>query len=242
MKKILLPMLRQGIPFYFLTFFFIFGFGLFGTILFEVTMRLSEVRAENPQTFEMAFLMSVIAFMGVLFLFAMQIVQRNFQTAVGMSCTRKSFFVGSMLCALVSAVFGIASLFIVSLTEQLRLRYWWNEYPCESKYLESITPAMLLFFMFAFVVLSELMGVLFLRFGKLAFWVLWLLWMIGCFSIPRILDDMDEKRDTVFSGIGHMVRQIVFGLPPFAWLLIGTALLVLLLFISYRILMRQQVA
>lgn len=241
MKKTLLPMLRQGIPFYFLTFFFVFGFGLFGTILFEVTMRLPEGRGENPQTFEMAFLMSVIAFMGVLFLFAMLIVQRNFQTAVGMSRTRKSFFAGSVLCALVSAVFGIASLFIVSLTEQLRLRYWWSEYPCESKYLESITPAVLFFFMIAFVVLSQLMGVLFLRFGKLAFWVMWLAWMIGCFTIPRIVDDMKEERDTVFSGIGHMVRQIVFGLPLFAWLLIGTALLVLLLFLSYRILMRQQV-
>ena len=242
MKRTLLPMLRQGIPFYITTFFFVFGFGLFGTILFEVTMRLSEVKAENPQTFEMAFLMSVIAFMGVIFLFAMQIVQRSFQTAVGMSCTRKSFFAGSVLCALVSSIFGVAALFIVSLTEQLRLRYWWSEYPCESRDLESLTPAVLFFFMIAFVVLSQLIGVLFLRFGKLAFWVLWLTWMIGCFIIPRVKDDMDEKRDTVFSGIGHIIGQIVTGLPLFAWLLIGTAFLAVLLLISYRILMRQQVA
>lgn len=241
MKKTLLPMLRQGIPFYFLTFFFVFGFGLFGTIFFEVLMRVSEVKSENPQTFEMAFLMSIIAFMGVIFLFAMLIVQRNFQTAVGMSRTRKSFFAGSVLCALIAVVPGVAALFIVSLTEQLRLRYWWSEYPCESKYLESITPAVLLFLIFAFIVLSQLMGVLFLRFGKLAFWVLWFAWMFSCFIIPRIKDDLDEERDTVFSGIGRVVRQIVFGLPLFAWLLIGTALLVLLLFISYRILMRQQV-
>lgn len=241
MKKTLLPMLRQGIPFYILTFFFVFGFGLFGTIFFEVLMRVSEVKSENPQTFEMAFLMSLIAFMGVIFLFAMLIVQRNFQIAVGMSRTRKSFFAGSVLCALTAAVPGVAALFIVSLTERLRLRYWWSEYPCESKYLESITPAMLFFFIFAFVVLSQLIGVFFLRFGKLAFWVLWFAWMFGCFIIPRIKDDMDEERNTVFSGMGHMIRRIVFALPFFAWLLIGTALLVLLLFISYRILIRQQV-
>ena len=66
--------------------------------------------------------------------------------------------------------------------------------------------------------------------------------MIGCFIIPRVKDDMDEKRDTVFSGIGHIIGQIVTGLPLFAWLLIGTAFLAVLLLISYRILMRQQVA
>lgn len=242
MKKTVFPMLRQGVPFYIISFFFVFGFGLLGTAVYEVAMRVSLVNAEDPQTFEMAFLMSLIAFMGVIFLFAMLVVQRNFQTAVGMSRTRKSFFAGSVLCALTSALFGAAALFIVSLTERIRLRYWWSGYSCETNFRKYITPAVFLFFVFAFVTLSQLLGVLFLRFGKLAFWVLWFVWMIGCFTIPRVLDDLDKERDTVFSGIGHMIRRIASGLPLFAWLLIGTVLLALLLLVSYRILMRQQTA
>ena len=242
MKKTLLPMLRQGIPFYFQCFFFVLGFGLFGTVLFEVIMRVSEVKSEDPKTFEMAFLMSLVAFMAIIFLFAMQVVQRNFQTVVGMSRTRKSFFAGSILCALVSAVFGIAALFIVIMTEQLRLQYWWGGYPCESRFILSFTPAVIVFFVLAFLALSQLIGVLFLRFGKFAFWVLWLVWMVSAFIVPRIIDDVDEERHTVFSGIGHIVIHVISLLPFFAWLLIGSGFLLVLLFISYLLLMRQQVA
>lgn len=242
MKKTVLPMLRQGFPFYLLSFFFVLGFGLFGTVFFEVIMRVSESHAEEPKTFEMAFLMSLIAFLGLIFLFSMLVVQRHFQNAVGMSRTRKSFFAGSLLCSAVAALFGMAALFISALTEQLRLRYWWSGYPCESSYLAAFTPAVLLFFVFAFVVLSQLMGALLLRFGKLAFWVLWVLWMVCAFLIPLISDDLEEKRHTLFAAVGHAFIQVIASLPIFAWLLIGTGILCILLFLSYRMILRQQVA
>ena len=241
MKKTIIPMLRQGFPFYLLSFCFVLGFGLFGTVFFEIVMRVSESHTEEPKTFEMAFLMSLIAFMGLIFLFSMLMVQRHFQSTVGMSRTRKSFFAGSLLCSAVAALFGIAALFISALTEQLRLRYWWSGYACESRYLASFTPAVLLFFLFAFVVLSQLMGALFLRFGKLAFWVLWVMWMVGALFFPIIKDDLEEKRHTVFATVGHIFTQVITSLPLFAWLLIGTGVLCILLFLSYRMILRQQV-
>lgn len=240
MKKTVLSMLKTGIPFFGLSFCFVLGFGLFGTVFFEVVMRVSESHSENPQTFEMAFLMALIAFMGVVLLFGMLYLQRHFETAVGMSRTRKSFFIGSLACAFVTAVCGVIALYISALTEQLRLRHWWSGYPCESHYFASFTPMVLVFFLFAFTVLAQFIGVLFLRFGKAAFYVIWILWMVGCFTIPRAMDDLKEERDTLFSNIGLTFKQIITGLPLFAWLLIGAGVLCVFLLISYRMLLRQQ--
>ncbi len=235
-------MLKTGIPFFSLSFCFVLGFGLFGTVFFEVIMRVSESHAENPETFEMAFLMSLIAFMGVAFLFAMLYVQRNFETAVGMSRTRRSFFAGSLLCAFTAAVCGCAALYLSALTEQLRLKHWWNAYPCESNYFASLTPTLLALFLFAFTILAQFIGVLFLRFGKAAFWVIWVLWMVGAFTIPRAISDLENERHTVMSHIVLTLREIISWLPAFAWLLISTGFLCVIALISYRMLLRQRVS
>lgn len=242
MKKTVRFMLKQSVPFYLLSFFVVLGFGLFGTILFELIMRLSIVTtSEEPQTFELAFLLSLIAFGAVTYLFSMLVVPRQFQSVVGMSRTRESFLAGSLLCSFVSALSGIAALGISAATEQLRLRHWWNDYPCESHLLASFTPALLLFSVFAFVVFSQFMGVLFLRFGKLAFWAIWLVWMIGAFFIPLVMDDLEEERRTVFFYIGRAVLQVFSALPLFVWLLLGAGCLCGLLFFSRRMLLRQQI-
>lgn len=242
MKKTVLFMLKQNVPFYILCFFFVLGFGLFGTILFELIMRRSVVTAsENPQTFEMAFLLSLVAFMAGTFLFSLLAAPRNFQAIVSMSRTRKSFFAGSLLCSFASALSCIAALSISAATEQLRLRHWWRGYSCESHLLASFTPAVLLFSIFAFIVFSQFTGALFLRFGKLAFWTIWTAWMIGSFFIPRVMDDLEEERQTVFSLIGRAVLQVFSALPFFVWLLLGTGILCGLLFLSYRMFLRQQI-
>lgn len=240
MKKTVLSMLKTGIPFFCLSFCFVLGFGLFGTVFFEVMMRVSESHAENPKTFEMAFLMALIAFMAVSMLFGMLFLQRHFETAVGMSRTRKSFFTGSLVCSFVTAVCGAIALYLSALTEQLRLRYWWSEYPCESGYFAAFTPMVLVFSLFAFTVLAQFIGTLFLRFGKTAFYIIWVVWMIGSFTIPRAMDDLEKGQDTVFSNIGLTLRQILSGLPLFAWLLIGAGVLCGFLFLSYRIMLHQQ--
>lgn len=233
-------MLKTGIPFFSMSFCFVLGFGLFGTVFFEVVMRVSESHSENPETFEMAFLMALIAFMGIALLFGMLLLQRQFETAVGMSRTRKSVFIGSLACAFTTSLCGTAALYFSALTEQLRLRYWWSGYPCESHYFAAFTPMVLIFFLLAFTVLAQFIGVLFLRFGKAAFYVIWLLWMIGCFIIPRALDDLEKERDTLLSNIGLTLKQFISGLPLFVWLLTGAGVLCVFLFISYRILLRRQ--
>lgn len=242
MKKTVLSLLKMGIPFFTLSFCFVLGFGLFGTVFFEVVMRVSESHAENPKTFEMAFLMSLIAFMGVALLFGMLFLQRHFETAIGMSRTRKSFFAGSLACAFATSLCGTAALYLSALTEQLRLTYWWNGFVCESRYFAAFTPMTLVFFLLAFTVLAQFIGVLFLRFGKAAFYVIWLFWMAGCFIIPRALDDLEKEQDTLFSNIGLVLKQIISGLPLFAWALIGTGVLCGFLFISYRMLLHQRTA
>lgn len=242
MKKTMLTMLKSGIPFFILSFCFVLGFGLFGTVFFEIVMRVSESHAASPETFEMAFLMSLIAFMGVAFLFAMLHVQRNFETAVGMSRTRRSFFAGSLLCAFTTAVCGCAALYLTALTEQLRLKHWWSAYPCESGYFAAFTPTILAFFLFAFTVLAQFIGVLFLRFGKAAFWVIWFLWMVGAFTIPRAISDWESEQNTVLSHIVLTLKQIISSLPAFTWSLIGTGVLCLMILISYRMILHQRVS
>lgn len=241
MKRTIFSMLWQNALSYLFTVCFTLGAGLFGTVLFEVPMRLSGVYEEAPTTFEMAYLMALTGFFACILFFAMQRVQRAFNDTVGMSRTRKDFFIGSTLSAGIAAFLGIMSVLLVGVTEQLRLTRWWSDYPCETSFLQSFDLPYLLLFWLVFVVLSQFIGALFMRWGKRVFFVFWGLWMFSSIIIPRVKDDMQEERRTIFSQLGCWCREIASLFPPEAWLLIAVLLLLALLTLTWRLFRRQQV-
>ena len=88
-------------------------------------------------------------------------------------------------------------------------------------------------------ILSILFGMLILRFGTKAFWVLWALWMFGCIGIPRIIDAVEAAPQSLFGKIGTWVRNIMLQIPSGVW--IGLALVgYITCMISSWILMKKQ--
>lgn len=222
---------------------FTLGAGALGTLIFELIMRLEAVYEEAPTTIEMSTLCAAVAFVGDLFFFSMlgKGGHHSFNIAVSMSRTRKSFFISNIVCASVTAAVGIACILFVSFTERLRLTYWWGEYPCETNYRSPSMLFCLLFMGFAFICLSQFMSVLFLRYGKRGYFALWILWMLGAMIIPRIISDTKHQKQTPFAAAGRLISALISSLPAAVWMIIAALFLLLLLAVSYRMFLRQQV-
>lgn len=222
---------------------FTLGASAIGTLIFELIMRLEAVYEEAPTTTEMGTLCAVVAFVADLFLFAMlgKGGHQSFNMAVSMSRTRKNFFISNIVCSAVTAAVGIACILFVSFTEHLRLTYWWGEYPCETNYRSLPMLFYLLFMGFAFICLSQFMIVLFLRYGKHGYFVLWILWMVCAMIVPRIISDTKNQRQTPFAAAGRFIAALISSLPAAVWMFIAFLFLLLLLAVSYRMFLRQQV-
>lgn len=243
MKKNIAGTLRLRASNFWIMACFTLGASAIGTLIFELIMRLQAVYEEAPTTTEMGTLCAVVAFVADLFLFAMlgKGGHQSFNMAVSMSRTRKNFFISNIVCSAVTAAVGIACILFVSFTEHLRLTYWWGEYPCETNYRSLSMLFYLLFMGFAFICLSQFMIVLFLRYGKRGYFVLWILWMVCAMIVPRIISDTTQQRQTPFAAVGRFLIALISSLPAAVWMIIAFLFLLLLLAVSYRMFLRQQV-
>lgn len=233
MKHTILGQLRLSRMHYILSASLIIGGGILGTIVFELMMRLKEVHSEEPTTFEMAFLFACL--LGIILLFSRSIsgIGTNFNQTVGMSRTRKSFFIGyTISCFLNSCICGIC-LLIVSITEQWRLKTWWGAYPCETNFHVLLTSSHFFLGILLFTAFQELIGYLILRFERKAFWVLWVFWMIGAIGIPRMMSDMENHIDSPLAAFGFSVSKAFSHIPGPIWYLAGIAVVFIFIMISY---------
>lgn len=222
-------------------FILVLGGGLFGTMLFEIIMRLTVASEENPTTFEMAFLMGLVVYVIVSFIWGIAYTEQYFNNIVGMGRTRKSFFIGYTLTTLLTAFSGIIALYLIYITEHLRLRLWWSEYPCETNFAVFFTPAIFCWIAVMLCILQEFWGFLILRFGKKAFWALWAICMILSLGIPRIRDDITDGRNSVLANFGYQCLNLYQCLPLTVWLLILSGIGLILFAVTYYLFQRQKV-
>lgn len=241
MKHTILGQLQLSRLYYLLSASLIIGGGILGTLLFEIIMRVENAHSEEPTTFEMAFLIAAICGLIVLFSSSMSGIGMSFNRTVGMSRTRKGFFIGyTISCFLNSCICGI-SLLIVFLTEQWRLKTWWSAYPCETNFGVIFKPANFILMILLFTAAQELIGYLILRFEKKAFWVLWALWMLGAIGIPRVMGDIEEQVDSPLAAFGLSFSRAISGIPGIVWYIAGLAATFLCIGISYLGFRRQKV-
>ena len=233
--------LQISIPSIFGSFILVLGGGIFGTVLFELIMRLDEVNDEAPTTFEMSFLMGLLTIAIIIFVYAMKGAEREFNNTIGMGRTRKGFIIGHFIVSLLTNLLCILALEIIYVCEQLRLDAWWSQYPCETHFSTTFSLPLLFFLAVVLSMVQEYMGFLIIRFGKKAFWGIWALWMFCCTGIPRIVEDMDQGKNSIFASMGHGFLNIIHSVPLTIWYLIVFAVSVLLLFITYLGYSRQHV-
>lgn len=233
MKRTILGQLRLSRMYYILSASLMIGGGIFGTIIFELMMRLEEVHSEEPTTFEMAFLLACLFGLIVLFSCSISGIGTKFNQTVGMSRTRKGFFIGYTISSFLNSCICGISLLIVSITEQWRLKTWWGAYPCETNFHALLTPSNFFLSILLFTAFQELIGYLILRFERKAFWVLWVFWMIGAIGIPRVMSDMEDHIDSPLAVFGTSVSKAFSRIPGSIWYLAGIAVAFIFIMISY---------
>lgn len=241
MKRTLIGQLRLARKHFVTTILIILGGGLFGTVLFELIMRLEEVHDELPTTFEMAFFIAFVCYIVNFFGYGISGVNQSFNQVVGMGCTRKNFFIGHSLTCLINSLVGAATLMLVYVTEHWRLRAWWGAYPCETDFLSFATPGIVCFIVLALAVFQLFVSFVMLRFEKKAFWVFWALWMFGCLVVPRIVDDVEDGKQSALAKLGNFAIDVVTAIPAGTWLIIGSVITLGMYTISYFGFKRQHV-
>ena len=83
-----------------------------------------------------------------------------------------------------------------------------------------------------------LAGTIILKFGRKAGWTLWAIWMIGCFTLPRLMDAAPHSPAyKVRTAIQHFIQLF----PSFIWVGAAAAAMILCVIISWLLLRKQQV-
>lgn len=241
MKRTIIGQLQLARSSYLLSAAVILIGGILGTVIFELIMRLEEVHSDDPTTFEMAFVCGMLCYVINFFVCSISAMGQNFNNTIGMGRTRKNFFIGYTLSCLINSFASAVALFIIYLTEQWRLHTWWSDYPCETNFSSFFAPGVLCFAIILLAILQEFIGFAILRFGKKAFWVLWAIWMLSFIGIPRIIDDVQDGKNSPLADFGRFLIDAGSKVPTVLWFVIGGVIGLVLFLISYVGFKHQQV-
>ena len=241
MKRSIIGQLRLARSSYLLSAAMILIGGILGTVIFELIMRLEEVHSDDPTTFEMAFVCGMLCYVINFFVSSISAMGQNFNNTISMGRTRRNFFIGYTLSCLINTFASAVTLFVIYLTEQWRLHAWWSDYPCETNFSSFFAPGVLCFAIILLAILQEFIGFAILRFGKKAFWVLWAIWMLSFIGIPRIIDDVQDGKNSPLADFGRFLIDAGSKVPTALWFVIGGVIGLVLFLISYVGFKHQQV-
>ena len=241
MKRTIIGQLRLARSSYLLSDAMILIGGILGTVIFELIMRLEEVHSDDPTTFEMAFVCGMLCYVINFFVSSISAMGQNFNNTISMGRTRRNFFIGYTLSCLINTFASAVTLFVIYLTEQWRLHAWWSDYPCETNFSSFFAPGVLCFAIILLAILQEFIGFAILRFGKKAFWVLWAIWMLSFIGIPRIIDDVQDGKNSPLADFGRFLIDAGSKVPTALWFVIGGVIGLVLFLISYVGFKHQQV-
>ena len=183
---------------------FVFGIGLHTLIL-----RLDDtVESYFPMGSIMGIIMSA---MYCAILIVVQIRQ-YFNMEISMGCTRKRFFVSYYaVCLAVDLIYPFI-LAALSAVENALNRAWYphltGEFDLVPYILKWGVPVAV-----GVTLVAGFCGVLMLRFGRTAFWILWAIWMILAIGIPQIHTAMEEAPSSLFGRVGSSAAALLGGLP-----------------------------
>ncbi len=193
------------------------GFWVFGAAALAIAMHFIEEKAYFPLGSCCALMATGIMMM--FFMFAEVVVY--FDVELSMGSTRKEFFVSHFALSLlaIAEVFALTVL-LCKVEEALnRIQYAGADVGMELlPYLLRLgIPIIVLL-----VIVADLVGAFFLRFGKLVLAATWIAWMFLCIGVPRIHDAAEEAPRSFWGRIGNAVGRLVGGIPGYLqWILLA---------------------
>ena len=163
-----------------------------------------------------------------------------FDAEVSMGCTRSRFMVSVCAVDFLFMILYVAAAALINFTENALDRILYPGMSCEINllpyFLKWGIPAA------AFLcILCIFMGVLILRYGKKAFWVLWILWMLGCVGIPQIMEAAGEAPNSLFGRISRACAGIMNNTSIHTMIILGVLVCALSLGITWELIRKQQV-
>lgn len=219
----------------------IFSLQLFLFLAGEVIVAVVVYTVKEETVVELGTLMALAGILLVLFFIGASVMQICFNMGISMCDVRKRLVPAIFFVTFLETMAAIGAAYLF---HRLELWIFQTFYPGMENELD-------LGFLFqwkyillaglAFTAVYSLLGVLFIRYGKIAFWIFWVIWFLGCLG-PSIAGKLWSRYrhtavvrgiSSVWSVFGQIAESAVL------WGIAGAAVLILM--ISYFLLRRQQV-
>lgn len=213
--------------------FFLFGEILLGIVVYGLGEKESIVPAGTILAVTIPVFLMVVMGIGSLPL--------CFNLSVAMGATRKRTLPASFIVSLFQNGLAVFLLYVFFWLERwiMRVAYAGIRVELDMRYLfqwKYMVPAC-----FALSAFHALMGALVLKYGTKVFTIFWVLWMAVFIGGPRIGRMMEQGRNFPFLQVCRKAVSIVSHLSETGILLIVTGGSILLVWVSWMLLRRQQV-
>lgn len=215
------------------------GGSVLGTGIVLVVLRTNTTDNEYMKAGNiMALLLGAIVFlfMGIL------AIKGDFNLAIGMGKTRKNYVVARYLLSMLNVLIILGIVWITGTLEGGIYKVIYPNSVCRFDLGELLfRPQLVLGILLALPAVILLLGVLLLKYGKIAFWVLWCIWMVGCLGIPRIMAAVVEHPDSLMGRFGEAV--IKFFMKASLWGVFGVlaGIAVVAMTVTIYVIRNQQV-
>ena len=160
----------------------------------------------------------------------------DFNMAVSMGVTRKSFVAGYALFNLLEIAVLEVEIILFGMFEKFMLKTAFPQASMENDLTALFTWKYLLGAMVVFTVLEMLLGAVILRYGVKAFWVLWAIWMIVCLVPMNI-----EKNEKLSGELAKLGLFLGGTLTPQGMVVLVIVLTIVVAAITWNILRKQRV-
>lgn len=212
--------------------------GVTGMLVFRIIAM-----AVGEELEEMFALGTVIAgICAVIFFWVLPMVQMPicFNMQIAMGSTRKQFILSWLVVVITEALVAFAVVTGICYGENILFEVLYSGIPSEINFL----PYLLRYGVPAAVVLPILgsfCGVLIMRFGRTAFWVLWALWMFLWLGLPNLSEAVKEAPNSLYGRIGRWLGGFFLAIPVGIWMFLVIAATVAASIGIYGMLRKQQV-
>lgn len=160
----------------------------------------------------------------------------DFNMAISLGATRKSFVAGYVLFNLLEIAVLEVEIILFGMFEKFMLKTAFPQASMEIDLTTFFTWKYLLGAMVVFTVLEMLLGAVILRYGVKAFWVLWAIWMIVCLAPMNI-----EKNEKLSGELAKLGLFLGGKLTPQGMVVLVIVLTIVVAAITWNILRKQRV-
>lgn len=219
----------------------VFGLQVFAFLFGEVIIAAVVHFSGEDTIFELGTMMTLMGVMILMVIFGMTVTEICFNIGIGMGGVRKRLVPAIYLVTFLETFLAY---FVAYFFHQLELwifRTFYSGMNNEIDFGFLFQWNYILAICLAMTAVRAFLGMLFVRYGKVAFWIFWMLWIVVCVGIPRGKEVWKRCQDTVvvrgidsfLDAIGKITENTIL------WGITGIS--VFLLFLSYFLLRRQQV-